>query len=76
MHNFLLEAVSKKDQNFFAHLAGDVEEADDVEPEMYANVAGSNGDKDEDTNEFENEKDSAAIAFAEMGLESLNWNAA
>ena len=38
VHNLLLEAVSEKDHKFFANSAGDVEEANDFKPEMYANV--------------------------------------
>ena len=76
MHNLLLEAVSEKDHKLFAHLAGDVEESHDVEPDMYANVADCDGDMVEDTGDFGDEEDSAAMAFAALGLDSLNWKAA
>lgn len=54
----------------------DFEEADKLEPEVYANVARGDRDKDEVTTEFEEEEDSAAMAFATMGCDCLNWKAA
>ncbi len=76
VHNLLLEAVSEKDHILFAHLAGDEEESHDVEPDMYANVVDCDGDAVEDTGDFGDEEDSAAMAFAVLGLASLNWKAA
>ena len=43
---------------------------------MYANVADCDGDAVEDTGDFGDEEDSAAMAFAVLGLDSLNWKAA
>ena len=76
MHNLLLEAVSEKDHKLLAHLAGDVEESHDVEPDMYANVADCDGDAVEDTGDFGDEEDSAAMAFVALCLDSLNWKVA
>ena len=55
VHILLLKAVSEKDHKLFAHLADSVEEVNDVEPEMYANVSDSKGDIVEDTSVFEEE---------------------
>lgn len=71
VHNLLLEATSEKDHELFAHLA---DEDDGEEPEMYANVV---DEQDEDVGEDGvDEEVAAAMAFAAVGLDSLNWKAA
>ncbi len=57
-------------------MAGDVEESHDVEPDMYANVADCDRDTVEDTSDFDKEEDSAAMVFALLGLDCLNWKMA
>lgn len=74
VHNLLLEAVDEKDHELFAHLAGE-EDTDDQEPEMYANLAGEEDELDAG-NGNDGDDDAAALAFAAMGLGSLNWKAA
>lgn len=51
MYQLWLDSVEESDIDLAAHLAtGD---ADEVEPEMYANVAGAGGDDGSDAEDFE-----------------------
>ena len=75
VHNLLLEAVSEKDHKFFANSAGDVEEANDFKPEMYANVTDCDGDAVEDTSEFKEVEDSTTMFFG-TGFGLVNWKVA
>ena len=43
---------------------------------MYAYVADCDGDTVEDIGDFDNEEDSAAMAFAALGLDALYWTVA
>ena len=43
---------------------------------MYANVADCDSNTVENTDDFDNKEDSAAMEFAALAFDSLNWKAA
>jgi hypothetical protein len=76
VHKAWLEYVESDDHDLMAHLAG---EDEDVEPEMFANVAEGDDDDGDDGgqgNEDEYGEESIFKALAVAGLDSLNWQAA
>jgi hypothetical protein len=74
MHKAWLEFVDPEDHDLMAHLADGV---DDVEPEMFANVAEGDESAADDADDDEaNSEENIFKAFAVAGLESLNWQAA